>query len=54
MKYSLAIPLGFCLGQAYANILFPHVQLSCDPNSNEPREGITGCLRGQLCQADGT
>ena len=54
MKYSWAIPLGVGLGQVSANIVFPHVQLNCDPNSPGPREGFTGCLRGQVCQPDGT
>ena len=44
------------LGCASANIIFNHVQLTCDATNKGVNnvDGITGCLRGQVCQLDGT
>ena len=39
---------------ATANIVFNHVPLTCDPNSDVPVQGMTGCLRGQTCTERGT
>ena len=42
------------LGLASANIVFNHVPLTCDPNSDLPVQGMTGCLRGMVCTDNGT
>ncbi len=45
---------GLTLGGASANIIFNHVPLTCDPFAFGPVEGKTGCLRGQICDDNGT
>lgn len=41
--------LGLLLELATANIIFKPVPLTCDPNADGPVQGLTGCLRGQVC-----
>ena len=36
-----------------ANIIFKPVPLRCDINVVGPVEGLTGCLRGQVCTEEG-
>ena len=45
---------GLSMGLATANIIFNHVPLKCDPKTDLPVQGLTGCLRGQLCTDQGT
>lgn len=45
MRASIILPLGLCLGQAYSNIIFTPVDLSCDTES----PNYTGCFRGMHC-----
>ena len=44
---------GLTMGLASANIIFNHVDLSCDPKADLPVQGLTGCLRGQYCDEAG-
>ena len=41
--------LGLFLELAAANIIFNTAPLTCDPNATGPVQGMTGCLRGQVC-----
>ena len=51
MKYSLLLPLGLYLAQAYANIdfHFKDLQLPCDPEESYNEQ----CVRGQICSDEG-